>query len=93
MSSLWRYVAPMISTGVIKKIDLVNKFTNSNPPIYVWSVTMKNNQTYDLNNTKFNNYENNPELSKEDKKAVYDAIENNKKLIREEILKIYTKIF
>ena len=91
MSSLWRYVAPMISTGVIKNIDLVNKFTNSNPPIYIWNVTMKNNQTYDLNNNIFNNYENNTELSKEDKKALYDAIENNKKLIKEDILKIYTK--
>jgi uncharacterized coiled-coil DUF342 family protein len=72
---------------------MTNKFTESNPPIYVWSVILKNNQSYDLNNKFFRNYEINTELSKEDKKALYDAFENSKKLTKEDIMKIYTKIF
>jgi hypothetical protein len=91
MSSLWKYIQPIISNGLIKKIELADIYKCSNPPIYVWRVVMKDNNVYDLSNQKFKTYLDNHDLSKYDKKALFEAFENNTKLTKENIMKIYTK--
>ena len=92
MSIFWRYMGSFSTNGLIRKIEFVNKL-DCNPPIYKWKVIMKNDEIYDMDDKilKTNTYTNN--LSIEDKKALSDAFDNNKKLTNKAIMDIYSKIF
>ena len=61
-----------------------------NPPIPVWNVIMNDGKIYDLNDRIFRNSD---LFSEYDQQILSEAMENNKKMIFLDRLKIYSKIF
>jgi hypothetical protein len=73
----------------INKIVFSHKL-DCNPSIPVWNVIMNNGKIYDLNDKMFRNLD---AFSDLDQQILYKAIENNKKMIVTDRLKIYSKYF
>ena len=90
MSIYWKYVSSfVVNTTRISKIEC-NRILHCNPPIYDWKVTMKNGDVHNINESLFKKLD---DFDLIDQKALYDAIENNKKLTKNGFEEIKNKIF
>jgi len=89
MSIYWKYVSSfVVNTTRISKIEC-NRILHCNPPIYDWKVTMKNGDVHNINESLFKKLD---DFDLIDQKALYEAIENNKKLTKNGFEAIKNKI-
>lgn len=90
MSIYWKYVSSfVINTTKISKIEC-NRILHCNPPIYDWKVTLKNGNVHNINEQLFKNLD---DFDLIDRKALFEAIENNKKLTKNGFEAIKNKIY
>jgi hypothetical protein len=88
MSVNWRYTL-FKGKNMIKSIELTEKL-QANPPIYKWTIRFSNGHLMDLHNKNIHTIK---DFTKEDEKALYEALKNDAELTKKGYEEIKTKIF
>jgi hypothetical protein len=88
MSANWRYISNKL-TNILKSIELSEKL-QANPPIYKWTIRFSNGHLMDLYNKDIINIK---DLTKDDKRALYEALKNDEELKKKGYEEVKTKVF